>query len=101
MLLRVRQVPACNRHPRVEVMGHRDVFVHFVLRGSRMEPAHILASLVELTGTQPMLSQCRFEPNVIAPAKPRIALEDVSDFMKRRGSFLPVTGVGAIDTSID
>src|ERR1700741_4224863 len=59
------------------------------------------ARLPELTLPQPVFRHRSFETNVVTPAKPRIAFEDVFHLMKRLRRLLMLTRVDAIDSTID
>src|SRR6185369_13857056 len=75
--------------------------MHLMLSGSRKESLHKLARLVEIAFLQPVIRHRRLEPDVVPPAEPRIALKNVSHFMKRNRRLLVISLVRAVDAAID
>ena len=72
-----------------------------MLNRRRHQSVDVLTRLIQITLPQPVLSQRRFEPDVIPPTKPRIALKNISCFMKRHRSLLVLAIVRMINTAID
>jgi hypothetical protein len=82
-------------------MRHRDVLVYLVFARSRHQPVNILARLLEIVLAQPVLSHRGFEPDVVAPREPRIAIEDVSHIVKSDRRLLMLSVTRVIDPTID
>src|ERR1051325_8446456 len=61
----------------------------------------MLARLHDVTLGQPVLRHRSLEANVVTPAKPCVALEDVSHLMKRGGRLLVLARVNAMNPAID
>src|SRR5262245_28782054 len=101
MLLRGLELPARDVNLRHQLMGHSDVLVHFVLSRRRHEAIDMLASFGYVTGLERVFGHRGFEPDVVAPAKPRITFKNICHLMERRRSILAISVARKIDTTID
>ena len=83
------------------MMRDCQILVNFVLRCSRLETFDVFASFVEIALAQPVFGCRCFQTDVVAPAKPCVAIEDVFDFVKCGGGLLTLPGVCPVDPEID